>query len=78
MIRLRSAKREGDRIVCLGYVEDCKVPVHIAVKLNGESESGELPEGYEYCTSHIRQGERYLLKREKEGTLSDNMLVMWY
>ena len=77
MIRLKNVKVEDDRIVCLGYVEDCKEPVRISVDMDGNGESVEMTRGYEWCDIHIKRAERYLLKRYEEGTLKSEMLLMW-
>lgn len=77
MIRLKNVKAENDRIVCFGYVEDCKEPVRISVDLDGNAEAVNMPEGYEWCVSYVAAAQRYLLKAYKEGKLKSEMLMMW-
>ena len=77
MIRLKNVRVENDRIVCLGYVEDCKEPICISVDMDGNGESVEMPRGYEWCESYVKSAERYLLKRYEQGTLKNEMMMMW-
>ena len=77
VIRLKNVKVENNRIVCLGYVEDCEEPIRISVDMDGNGESVEMPRGYEWCKSYVKSAERYLIKRYKQGTLKSEMMMMW-
>ena len=58
-------------------VEDCKEPIRICVDMDGNGESVEMPRGYEWCDNHIKHAERYLLERYEQGTLKNEMMLMW-
>ncbi len=77
MIKLKNIRVENDRIVCFGYVEDCKVPIRISVDMNENADSVEMPLGYEWCKSYVKAAERYLVKSYKLGKLKKEMTMMW-
>ena len=76
MIQLKNIRKAADRILCDAFVEDCKIPV--SLELDPEKEEFRevrLPDGYEWCKTHIRQAKWYLLSVKND--LPRERLIMW-
>lgn len=79
MVKLEQIKRDGYDITCAVFVEDCKEPVQLTYSILDETvQHDPLPEGYEYCTSHIGHAQRALERMVKEGYIEPRTTVMWY
>ena len=79
MVKLREIERNNESIICIAFVEDCEEPINIEFKLKDETiHSSPLPEGYEWCTSHIVHVRRALKHMADENALVSHTTVMWY
>lgn len=78
MIRLLNISRYDKEISCTAMVEDCETPVSLVVRNNGEYDYGQLPPGYEYCTSHMGYARRFLKSLLGKDIVPSEKLIMWY
>lgn len=78
MVKLEQVKREGDVISCIAFVEDCEIPVKITLNTAGEMTADELPEGYDWCDSHLAHAERALSEMLETGKVEPRSTIMWY
>ena len=79
MVRLINIKRNDGLISCNAIVEDCKKPVALSLdERTGQLRKADLPEGYEYCTTHIGFAERYLKSLAGENSIPESKTIMWY
>ena len=79
MVRLRDIHKVGDQLVCSVYVEDSAGPMSMSFDMkSGDFNHSPLPEGYEYCTTHVWKARRVLEKMAASGEIRPNWTVMWY
>lgn len=79
MIKLKNIVRNEDKIVCEAYIEDCSTPVNLCYdRKNKEFDNCELPNGYEWCKSHIHHAEIFLRSVENEHDIPRERTIMWY
>lgn len=78
MVRLANITRNNGSITCDIFPEDSPSAGHLTVAI----ESGEfvysLPEGYEWCKSHVGHARRTLLQLASENRIPSRKLIMWY
>ena len=79
MIELKNITRSSKRITCNAYIEDHTEAVGLVFDEDkGDFEPYVLPNGYEWCTSHIAHARRYMeTLRGKEFNPHDRT-IMWY
>ena len=78
MIKLVKIRRSGSKILCDAYVEDCIIPVPLIFDIaSGEFSEYVLPNGYEYCKSHINHAKTYLKGIKNDRQINDNHTIMW-
>ena len=79
MVKLKDINRTDEGISCNAYVEGCKIPVKLFLKsADADMVSDDLPDGYEYCTSHLGFVERYIRTLFDASELPEERLIMWY
>lgn len=79
MVKLREIEQNNERITCVAFVEDCEQPIDIEFNTKDETiRSSPLPEGYEWCTSHIAHVRRTLKRMADENSFVSHTTVMWY
>ena len=78
MVILKNIKRISDGITCDAFVEDAKAPVFLSLSRDGMFRSGSLPDGYEYCTTHITKAKWYLTSIMDAECIPENWTIMWY
>lgn len=80
MIRLKNIRIKNKTVICDIIPEDSQTAGFIEIDLVEQKVSNfSLPVGYEWCESHIKHAERYILKTlSKENTLPSEKIVMWY
>lgn len=78
MIALKNIKANREKITCEAYVEDCHTPISLSFdRLKKRMDAVQLPDGYEWCTSHIHHAEKYFYTAEK-SELPQERTIMWY
>ena len=79
MVKLENITRSGNKITCTIFVEDAEQGFYAEYDCESNTMSDVvLPEGYEWCRSHIAQA-RYFLKSliDKEA-IPSRKTIMWY
>ena len=75
MIKLKNIQKKVDCVTCDAYLEDCETAAPL--KLNTKSgvlADYHLPDGYEWCKSHIGHAKNFLLSSK----LPKETVIMWY
>ena len=79
MVKLKDIERNDESITCVAFVEDCEEPINIEFSTENETiHSSPLPEGYEWCTSHIAHVRRALKRMVDENSFVSHTTIMWY
>lgn len=79
MIRLIQITKADNKISCLAYVEDCETPIKLVYDIDkDEMQPYQLPNGYEYCTTHIRMAATYFRDKIAGEGYPKERLIMWY
>lgn len=79
MIKLTKITRNDNIISCQAFVEDCDTCFTISLnETTSELEDYRLPQGYEWCASHIAHAKRYLKTLIGKSIISDEHTIMWY
>jgi len=77
MIKLEKIKLNNNVIECILFPEDSREGCILKYNvLTGDWEC-RLPDGYEYCKTHVAMACSYLRNNYKQG-LPDEKLIMWY
>lgn len=79
MLKLRNIKKNDGTIECDIYPEDsasCGTLSYDFIKKTVTKSS--LPEGYEWCKTHIAHAKQALQKMIDENEIPEEKLVMWY
>lgn len=77
MVQLKNIEKKNNSIRCLVFPEDSKEPGTVNVDLSKESFEYALPDGYEWCESHVRHAVRALIDMAKSNSLVKEKLIMW-
>lgn len=78
MIRLKNIRKQNSIITCDAYIEDCKEPVTFSMNADDpESFSVELPEGYEWCKSHVFCAKRFLASLANAERIPEQKTIAW-
>lgn len=78
MIKLKEIKRNSGFITCKAYVEDCKEAISLSFDISASMlNKVSLPQGYDWCTSHILHAKDYLMEIASKETIPDNHTIMW-
>lgn len=79
MIRLEHIKKKNDCIICDAFIEDCKKPIIVEYSpKNNEIKTTALPEGYEWCVSHLSYAKRALREMVASEKMENKKTIMWY
>lgn len=79
MINLKQIKKINNTIECYAYIEDCEEAIHLTLDLSKrEFKDYILPNGYEWCKTHIAHAKFALLKMDDENKIEQERLIMWY
>lgn len=79
MIKLTQINKFDNCITCLAYVEDCKTPIELVYRIDRKEMCPyHLPDGYEYCTSHIGMARSYFRDKFADEGCPEERLIMWY
>lgn len=80
MVRLKNIRIRNKTVICDIIPEDSQTAGFIEVDLVEQKVSNfSLPVGYEWCESHIKHAESYILKTLKEkNILPLEKTIMWY
>lgn len=79
MIHLNKIMKEKNNITCTMFVEDCKQGVQLSLNITTqELKEISLPQGYEWCTTHIWHAKKYLISLIGENSVPENRTIMWY
>lgn len=79
MIKLKEIKRNSGTITCKAYVEDCKEAISLSFDISTSMiKDVPLPQGYDWCDSHISHAKDYLMEIASKETIPDNHTIMWY
>ena len=77
MVRIRNIKIEDGVVECDLIPEGSKESCVLYFDSNNGNYSCELPEGYEYCTTHILKAVNWLKEHINE-TMPEEKIIMWY
>lgn len=79
MIELKQISRTDNKITCIAFVEDCQEQIQLFYDINNKKINNvKLPDGYQWCTSHINHAEQYLKSLETEKSIPTQKTIMWY
>lgn len=79
MVRLKNLKVTDLFATCDAYVEDCDTPVFLKFDYKSKKlDNYTLPQGYEYCSSHIKYVQNYLEKIKSIENVPSEHTIMWY
>ncbi len=79
MIKLTGITRSNGRITCAAYVEDSGQGIDLVFdESKAEFEKYDMPEGYEWCKSHIAHAKKYLKSLIGKQIESSERTIMWY
>lgn len=78
MIQLKNIEKNNNTIQCLIIPEDSKETGTLNVDLSNDSFEYSLPNGYEWCESHVHHAVRALIDMAKSNSLVKEKLIMWY
>ena len=78
MIKLTEIVRNNGSITCVAYVEDCKQAIPLSFnESNAEFNTITMPEGYEWCKSHIAHAKKYLKSLIGKQIESTERTIVW-
>lgn len=79
MVRLKNIKVNDFCATCDAFVEDCDTPVFLKYDYkNQRLNDYKLPQGYEYCSSHIKHAQNYLETIINKENVPNDYTIMWY
>ena len=79
MIKLKEIKRNSEIITCKAYVEDCEEAISLSFDISASTlKDVTLPQGYDWCDSHIFHAKDYLMEIASKETIPNNHTIMWY
>lgn len=78
MVRLENIKRTESSISCDFYPEDSVLPGKMSIDIPTLEMKCYLPDGYEWCSSHVQHAALTLRKLFEAETLPSRKLIMWY
>lgn len=80
MIQLQNIKKNNGTIECDIVPEDSKIPGKLSFDCDTKKVTKYiLPNGYEYCESHIAHASAYLSHILESGeVLPETKTIMWY
>lgn len=79
MVKLENISRKGNTITCDVFVEDCKEAVSLVLHTtDGAIEAGTLPEGYEWCGTHLWKAKNALKEIAETNLDEKRRTIMWY
>lgn len=80
MVLLKNFKYENGNIEADIYPESSTVPGKVIVSPDGKMVEYTLPEGYEYCESHVSHARWFIYKNFDKILDSEitQQLIMWY
>lgn len=79
MIRLTEIQRNNGKIQCKAYVEDCDSAITLSLDEDtAELSKYELPDGYEWCKSHITHARKFLRTLIGTKQIPTQRVIMWY
>lgn len=79
MIKLMEIKKNDNAVTCNAFIEDCNVAIPIVYDLNSrELSHGDIPEGYTWCSNHMKHARVRLEAMIREKTFPETVTVMWY
>lgn len=79
MVKLENISRTGDVITCDAFVEDCKEAIQLTFNVTDNVlKAGTLPEGYEWCTAHLRMAKYALEEISESNSAEKRRTIMWY
>lgn len=79
MVKLKDIKRIDNIIMCKAFVEDCDIPIQLFLNEdNAELSNYDLPNGYEWCVSHILHARKYLRSLIGQPITETQRNIMWY
>lgn len=79
MIKLKNLKKNDSLVECDIIPEDSDKAGHLVVDLkSNKTLKYDLPDGYEWCRSHVKHASDVLIRLSKEDSFPEEKLVMWY
>ena len=76
MLRMEDITKSNGIIRCLLFLEDSKEGCDLEYDVKTGRRECELPNGYEYCKTHIAVACSYLKKNQ--AALPKSKVLMWY
>lgn len=78
MIKLLNIKKNNSIIECDIVPEDSIVSGHMIVDTSlNMIKSYYLPDGYEWCTSHVDHAKEVMIRMSKNTDIPKEKLIMW-
>ena len=79
MIKLSNIVKSKSEISCLAEVEDCSSPFELIYDINDDTLNRyQLPNGYEWCESHVSHALSYLRSLKNKTDIPNEKIIMWY
>ena len=79
MIRLTEIARNNGYITCVAYIEDSITGVDLSFDESKEEFGNyNMPEGYEWCVSHINHVKKYFSSLIGKRIEVTDKTIMWY
>lgn len=79
MLRLKNIKKDNGLINADILVEDCTENGHIIVDVEkNKIVSSVLPEGYDWCLSHLGHARKAIIEMSKKNDFPNEKLIVWY
>ncbi|MBP5433863.1 hypothetical protein [Ruminococcus sp.] len=79
MIKLTGIARNNNHITCTAYLEDSEQGMSLSFnEKTSDFEDCVLPQGYEWCISHINHAKKYLKSLIGKNISATEKLIMWY
>jgi hypothetical protein len=79
MVLLKNIKKDDNIIGCDIYPEDSISPGRVLVDIStGDVCEYTLPDGYEWCISHVQHARAVLLDISCQCEIPGEKMVMWY
>lgn len=78
MIRLLNIVRDDECITCDFVPEDAETAGEMSVDLKTGEVQYTVPEGYEWCKSHVSRAIRTLQELACEEKVPQKKTIMWY